>query len=263
MQPSAATNTVLSLARGSSRNEETNPLYVLAQVASDGTPAPVQGVEVITQGPADPGVEVTIPDNQLGVLVVKRRATPNVKGDSGKHWGDKALAGEGPKMRNFQPQWSQICKDKEEEFISFFMGYDKSRTLPWAETRSSKRNTMRVLYMDLTLLEVFGHVTLERGNDTDGLFGITGFVVPPSGRAAFDAGLIPSLSSLKPWSERAKQVKYKKIQAIWTTSGFIEYLDQSTGQLTFKFSAECIAKRQRQFASCRKPRNGNQTAPPS
>ena len=73
--------------------------------------------------------------------------------------------------------------------------------------------------MDLCMHEARNVVLLERGAASEGFFGIVRFIVPEEGRAAFDAGLIPSAA------HERQRVGGKRANAQvrkWETAGFVE-----------------------------------------
>lgn len=156
----------------------------------------------------------------------------------GLHWREKVLEGRGaPKPWLYNKEWAARYAEKEAELLAKCPNYP----LPWRSTQvqalRSIGNTSKVLFMEIALHELNGLVSVNRvGDPTQGFLGIHGLVVAPEHRAAFDAGVIPSVSGARGDGSTNKYgLQVKTIVKIWQTVGLIERVRDLDGALVFVF----------------------------
>lgn len=214
---------------------QTEPVIEVPQVVPADPPV------VLAEVPVDPPVIPTDPPAGQGAAPLK----PTKVDMRGKHWQVKAEKGIYPNPNASVVKWAGIRAKKQEEFKKFCVEEKYDYSLPWdsAKLCPAKGNTLKVLFMDLVMLEFKKVITLKWDKLEDGLYGIMEIHVPPAGLAEFNAGLIPSWSS----TPGGKSNRSKLVRKHWDTAGFVEVSDPVTGALDFTFSVQKADKMKCQF----------------
>jgi hypothetical protein len=230
---------------------------------------------------------------------------PLVKIDQrGGHWREKVLRGEAPKPWLHNRLWSQRLLELEEELRQSLLlsSVLKPSPLPWrhaaaimsAESENPKeeggggggggtttrvRSTGRALYVQLLLHEQRGVIVLHRlprrgggyyyeeeDNSSSSFWSIVGVSVPSDQRAAFDAGIVPSIECAKA-NERALRLssattatttsttttamrtmmRVKTAQNIWQTVGLRERVCPVNGTLAYEYDEALFQRRRAQM----------------
>ena len=201
-----------------------------------------------------PAIVVNIPSSTGGLdvdAIIDRVDTESMvhKLDGrGKHWAKKVKAGYAPTASAATKEWAKREKETEKKFEGFMRARNLDPTLPWRSPGAARSsgNTKKVLYMELLMLHAVHAARVELSEQTaDGLYDIVGFTVPPAGRAAFDAGSVPSLASAASGTAR------KSLAKIWQTSGFRER-QLPDGTLLFEHDPAVSARQRAQQSAKRR-----------
>lgn len=166
----------------------------------------------------------------------------------GHHWSAKIAQGTYVEPSVYTKEWAEKRSGLETKFNELMAKLGKTHTLPWHRTdRSIARsvgNTNKVLFMEL-IAHHYNQTAQVSFVDDDhvGFLGITAIAVTPENRAAFDAGIIPSIHSKRIAGGSRAQIK--TLGKIWNVAGFAE-LALENGGLSYVFDRATYDRMQRQ-----------------
>jgi len=156
------------------------------------------------------------------------------KGNAGKHWADKVRDGNPPMMREGIRKWAALLP----EFEGKVQALMPRHVFPWNKATSLfTGNTGKVLYLQMLIHQHHGVVEITFGSD--GFYGIQTIVVPSAMVQAFNAGVIPSITT------GANHAAKYRLQKIWATAGFTE--TETHGTIVFTYDQAVYAKIKAQY----------------
>ncbi len=227
--PGTLNTAAVTICSSSIHQQQGPPAFCLAPRTAFVLPPITNPVE--TAGPVLP--PIIAPRSATALAVLPPQPPPRIVADpkqktlgKGNHWTDKVQAGIKPTCSKFMTVWSERRHMKQAEYEKFYQERGQTPFYPWKSLIHNRGenigNTGLVLYMDLRMHETNGIVSLVRGEPTVGFYGITSITVPQATRATFDAGFIPSATSLLALRDRYPTAHNDMlaVQKTWRTAGF-------------------------------------------